>query len=149
MTFAILKVKLNNTDVLKIEVRLCCVPYEEVQSPLKNVSFQKCETLIITKDSLDSLPTLTTHHTGLGTSSLEKEKSSCGPDNVHAFVSGFAIRKTLLLALSGLVGKPSTRHHSVKRFGQILVTRAHYLRKTIWRTVSEVILLHKALCNIT
>lgn len=41
MTFAILKVKLNNTDVLKIEVGLCCVPYEEVQSPLKNVSLSK------------------------------------------------------------------------------------------------------------
>lgn len=46
MTFAVLKVKLNNTDVwkiilLKIEVGLCCVPYEEIQSPLKNVSLSK------------------------------------------------------------------------------------------------------------
>lgn len=96
---------------------------------------------------LSSLPTLTAHQVGLA--SLKKEKSSCGPDNVHIFVSVFAIRKTLLLALSGLVARPPTRHHSVKRFGQIPVTGAHYLRKTIWRTASEVILFHKALSNIT
>lgn len=101
---------------------------------------------------LDSLPTLATHQVqaGLGMSSLKKEKRSYGPDNVNVFDSWFAIKKTLLLALSGLVTKPPTRHHSAKRFGQTPVTGAYYLRKAIWssaiwRTGSQVILFHKAL----
>lgn len=144
MTFAFLKVKSNNTDVLQIEVGLCCVPCEEVQRTLKNVSLSKVWELI-TKNFLYSLPTLTTHQIRLGTSSLKKEKSSCGSDNVHVFVSGFSVKKTFLLALSGLVAKPPTRYYSVKRFGQIPVTGTHYLEKAIWRTASEVILFHKAL----
>lgn len=144
MTFDFLKVKSNNTDALQIEVGLCCVPCEEVQPTLKNVSLSKVWELI-TKHFLDSLPTFTTHQIRLDTSSLKKEKSSCGSDNVHVFVSGFAVKKTLLLVLSGLVAKPPTRYHSVKRFGQIPVTGAHYLGKSIWRTASEEILFHKAL----
>lgn len=87
---------------------------------------------------------------GLAISSLKKEKRSYEPDNVHVFDPWFAIKKTLLLALSGLVAKPPARHHSAKRFGQIPVTGAYYLRKAIWssaiwRTGNEVILFHKAL----
>lgn len=56
----------------------------------------------------------------------------------------------MLLALSGLVAKPPNRHHFAKRFGQISVSGAHYLRKAtgssaIWRTGSEVIIFCKAL----
>ena len=146
MSLAFPKVKLNNPDILKVEVGLCCVPYDEVQRQrsLENVRLS-CLRVIA-----DSLPTLTTHQVqaGLGISSLKKEKRNYGPDNVNVFDPWFAIKKTLLLALSGLVVKPLSRHHSAKRFGQIPVTGAYYLRKgiwssAIWRTGSEVILFHK------
>lgn len=75
MSLAFPKVKLNNPDILEIEVGLCCVSCDEVQ---KHRSLENGRLWCL---RVDSLLSLATHQVqaGLGISSL-KENRSYGPE---------------------------------------------------------------------